>query len=374
MRLFNKKILATLAAAVTAVSVGSVFSTSASAATFLQGDVNGDGNVTSIDLVKINKYLSGLASAADANVVTRMDCDNDKAITRTDAYAITTYLIGTNTPSTVVRPVLTKPSSTGRNYCKYNLETKIETSYSIRPTEVIDNLATASLDVNNYQDTQNLNAVQLSIGSSGAVGSGFIVDDYVIATAAHCVTNKTNTSCEYVESITVNVYAADGVTLLDTANAIEVHIPSFYKTSTNGNQDAYDYALIRVDKDLSAHGVWDMGVTTAEFMETGADVTSTGFTDLGDGNGYRRYYSTGSAIPFASEENGTVDNPNRIQTEARCNGGKSGGPIYYETIANSATVKSVVGITTGKDAGDAHTWGVRMTPHVIQFYLNNSNI
>ena len=53
----------------------------------------------------------------------------------------------------------------------------------------------------------------------------------------------------------------------------------------------YDYALIYVEDDLSEYGIWNMGVLSDSFMNSSANLTTSGFAKLGGVSA--RYYDKG---------------------------------------------------------------------------------
>lgn len=79
------------------------------------------------------------------------------------------------------------------------------------------------------------NGVVKLIGESNYLGSGFIVDNHVIATAAHCVFNS-----DYESRIVEDILAfSSNNTVLAHLTPVEVHIPCQYISyKDNGNDQA----------------------------------------------------------------------------------------------------------------------------------------
>ncbi len=371
MKMSLKKILATLAAAVTAVSVGSVFSTSASAATFLQGDANGDGVINSLDAMYVNYYLLGMVSA-DGMTLARMDCDSDKVITRNDYNIIMRMNANLQTPVTITADALTTPENSQRTYRRYDVvEGKAMTDYTLSAVPSMEALAsvpTVTSDYIQYEDNENINVVSIQIPTG--YGTGFIVSDHLIATAAHCVYDT-----QFIVPTSIKIYDEDGTSVIGTATPLEIHVPVNYRLTSSSSYDYnYDYALIYVEEDLSEYGVWSMGICTNEFLTAQSVVSSSGFTNI---NGiYRRYFSTGNTIPYGLNNSTQY----RIESTAQGYPGKSGGPTYC-TVAGNSTINAAIGINSAVGYYDDINTGqavylnnisTRVTPSVARFYYNNT--
>lgn len=65
-------------------------------------------------------------------------------------------------------------------------------------------------------------------------GSGFIVDDNVIATCGHCLYDTD--SDVFYNNYTIYVYDVTGTSIVGTYYAKELHIPTKYKNSPTGDQ------------------------------------------------------------------------------------------------------------------------------------------
>ncbi len=360
MRLFNKKILATLAAAVTAVSVGSVFSTSASAATFLQGDANGDGMISMLDVMCVNYYLTGKGNA-DGLMLARMDCDNDYVITISDYNLIAKATANVVTLPTVTRDALTSPLNEDKMYVAYYPNDKQEYRYTLYAVEGLPNMSSRSTI--QTPDETNANIIRIT-NSFGLSGTGFIVDNHVIATAAHMVMDDWRR--DFYEEVNISLYNDAGTQIIDTLTAIEYHVPITYKTALGSDIRKYDYALIYVEEDLSDYGVWSLGVATDEFMNTNASVSVSGF-DYVEPYGYGRYLSTGTIM--------NCNSVYELQFNATSQNSKRGAPVYYTTSENTSSVIAINAcLEQDMLNSEIYSYGVRMTPSIIQFYLQNENI
>jgi len=192
-------------------------------------------------------------------------------------------------------------------------------------------------------------------------GSGIVVDDHVIATAAHCLYQNNN----FMKSVTINFYNEDCTQLEYSTTAKNIHIPANYASSGSSN---YDYGLIYVDDDVSDY-VANVGVMTDYFMGTSQILTSSGFTLHSPLNYYTRYYSAGSVNQFNSNY--------RFESCGYAYGGKSGGMTYFESTATPTSThtvnsKSCVGICTHRVNATGYTRGIRLTTTVLRFLYQNS--
>lgn len=170
-----------------------------------------------------------------------------------------------------------------------------------------------------------------------------------------------------------------------TAKAKTIHIPSNFVTSSNSVN--YDYALISFGDFTDTSGnIADtadykiqFGVMSNYFEEEGKkELTSVGFVYNDATNSVSRYQSTGEIISMQS----VYPNEYRYRFHMKAEGinGKSGGMTYFDSnvsederpIINNC---SVVGITTHINTTEPHeSYGVKITPTLLRFYLQNSNI
>lgn len=334
-------------------------------------------------MVYLTNYLKG-KNSPDVAVLTRMDADQNKLIDRQDYNKMVAFYIGNETPQTITTSTLISANNETRTYCKhvYSDQTPL-TTYQTYHLAAPTNSSIVSYSLSNFendvQDCVNKNVVKLScIDSNGNkvdYGTGFIVGDNIVATAGHCVYGKNENT--FVKGIEVKVYDENCTQVLDTFKALSLHVPYQFVTATNGCHDNYDYGLIVVDNaednsetQIGDYGKWSPGIMTDEFISTPSNVvTTSGFTTY---NGIdSRYYSSGTIIDHDEEANNLK--PLRFSATAISKGGKSGGPVYYESTLGNKLIRSVVGICTG--AGfSSETWGTRMTPTVARFFFNNPNL
>ena len=323
---------------------------SAATITFTQGDVNGDGRVNVNDLYAISQYLGG-EKTADSNWTTRMDADYDKVIDRTDLEMISKFCTQTLTPEkNKSTTVLTASLNEERSYMKYDIASSRISRYTLNSLDTLTNQVTATYDMKSSSvglPDNNIAVVRLN------GGSGFIIGDHLIATAAHCVFNSKG-------------FVTDNISLYDNNNVehhltfSSIHIPKDYYLMDSVALVNQDYALVTVEEDLSQYGSMYMGIATDEFIDTGNTISISGFP--GDYNNGRRFES-GIVFEYTY--------PKMIGMRNTAIGGNSGGPMYYTEEDGS---KVVIGILTrGGEKSDICV-GPHISSTLLQFYYNNDNI
>ncbi len=188
----------------------------------------------------------------------------------------------------------------------------------------------------------------------GGFGSGFVVDEHIIATAAHCVKNLAISE--------ILLFNTNGTISL-SATPVEYHYPEIYST------DYCDYALITVEEDLSDYMCFNLGVALDSFSTNNPAVSVTGFSgDLNNDNDntHTMYTGTGAIIDLNSAQ---------IFHTADTGGGNSGGPIYITESRGGHVYFTVIAIhTNGEHYGVPGNRGARISTDELQFYYNNPNI
>lgn len=206
------------------------------------------------------------------------------------------------------------------------------------------------------------------MSQTGYLGSGFVVDEHTIGTAAHCVYNRSTNSISMVESI--RLFDANGDVKMN-AYPVEVHIPKNYITSSS-NTD-YDYALISVRKDVSKYACFNLGTVLNSMNTSTTPIFVSGFPKR-VGNTYVNLTNnieyTGTGHLFFLENR-------TIFYDVDTSGGDSGGPIYMQTEMNDETYYTLIGIHTNGDDNNIHSgynYGTRITTELLHFYKSNSNV
>lgn len=208
--------------------------------------------------------------------------------------------------------------------------------------------------------------VRLSCG-----GTGFIIDEHTIATAAHCVYSWNS---HYFLDITIDIVDTDN-SVIDTLSPTYLHIPYQFTTLTNIYSPTYDYALITVEEDLSDYGMFHLAVAQDSYISNLGSVVVSGFPQESayppgySGSDYGlRFKAVGNLMNYINSFN--------IHYDADMSNGDSGGPVYVEEgkyISGTLySYKSVIGINVSQNT--SYNCGVRITDDILRFYYENSNI
>lgn len=352
----------------TLISGGATFlpasSASATTDTILLGDVTDGDGVTAIDALLVQRYLRGEVTATPRQL-TAMDVNEDGVIDNTDVSTIM-YQIVMGNFSYVTKELYTVPDNSSVTYYKHNCSSTNSTQYTQYTIQSTSNYPASTNDLSSsnlselrsvdYPDYQNIECVKVTCSS--VQGSGFVVDNHLIMTAAHCVYGNSS----FFSNVAVTFYD-ENMNPSTPISARYIHVPENFALTGNVN---YDYALIYVDEDLSDYVV-NIGVMTDYFMTTGQNLTTSGFTMY---NIMQR--CTGSITTMASYP---LEISYRFHSNGKCKSGKSGGMVYFESTSSPSSTytinyKSVVGNATHTSGED--TFGCRITTSLLRFIYQNS--
>ncbi len=393
MKIVSKR----LVAAIAAICLGSVTAPfTVEAVTYDPCDVNHDGEVDISDVIVINQHLIGAkyfrnysqldanrshtVDAADANCVLRKAVKGDYSACYIRQYG-NGYMQVVNMPAVSSANSLdySYMNTSARRYIGYSFLTNSTISpYSLTPT-----LASASMTSSGPEraiigtDDRTVahgyeNTGIVMISNSGGKGSGFIVGDHQIATAAHCVYD--NVSHQFYKNNTIRTYDRTGSPVDGGFLTIaEVHVPESYSTST---EFYYDYALITVKEDLSDYVHFEIGnaynMTNSEVGTIPIHVTGRpGPIQIGD----KKY----NDFDLLYTHNGSVygsDNTQMLRYSIDTTSGQSGSPVYTITreLYNNQFHYIYTALAVHTRAYNSYAnQGVLMTQYQLQFYKNNPN-
>ena len=269
-----KKLISALAAVVaTCVAATSLVANAALI------DPSGNDGITASDSLYIQQFLAGMIPSYNLNSV---DVDMNGIVSKMDSDKILSYLTNRDNPLLPDAPAnydtTTISTIESRSYRKHNYSSVVATSYS-RYTINQSSFNTASADSdcmpftiigdnNMVRDTDSAVVRLCNVG-----GTGFIIGDHIIATAAHCVYDKKTKTFKdnNIEIVDENN------NVIDSFHAASVHIPEDYVLDRSYN--LYDYALLYVPSvDLSDYGMFSLGVAKDEFVtDSRKQVVISGF-------------------------------------------------------------------------------------------------
>lgn len=221
---------------------------------------------------------------------------------------------------------------------------------------------------NNMSRDYNTAVVRLSVG-----GTGFIISDHVIVTAAHCLYNCKE---DQFINVTIDIVGDDNRTIKNISPHY-AHVTKKFADLSNEYDEQYDYGLIYVDEDLSDYGEFGMGICLDSYIENSGKVIVSGFpVEYPDG------YVGGYGLRFKSEGNITGSNNNgiNIKYDADMTNGDSGGPVYvnesYIDIEKEIfyDYNTVIAINVAQNKNKKINYGVRVNFDILYFCYRNANL
>lgn len=210
------------------------------------------------------------------------------------------------------------------------------------------------------------------------IGTGFVIDDHTIATAAHCVYEQ-HYICG-IELSEILLFDVNGNVTLH-ATPVEEHIPLGYINANplySERSATQDYALITVEEDLSDYICFSLGVPLDSVKDNNTVVSVTGFPYEIDGvdepvNTYSRHEMyTGSGIIVDAP----TDHLDQLYYSNDTSSGNSGSPVYVTESRGGRTYYTVIAINVGYTNLPLYQYniGMRMTTDLINFYNANDNL
>lgn len=367
------------------------------AAAYDDCDVNHDGFVDVSDAVATARYLAGdhyisSYNRFDTNISLTVDAsDVEKILAKIVQNTYSAQYWSKNGNCGVSFPTVSgftaepdASSNSSRTYQRFVYSNGNKYQYTLTPSAANFNAVPSNpipREVIGTDDripstgTENTGIVILE-----NVGTGFIVGDHVIATAAHCVYNKYENQQSYFKTaLTIHPYNSNGTVNTNiTFTPVEAHMPIEYGTCPMSDNYLHDYALITVSEDLSNYFHFSLGTTYNMSATVFADVplyvlgprmTGSQINDL--------YYSQGNIVSYSDT---TADR--LIYYNCDTKGGDSGAPVYTitkATIGNQTFYYyTVIAIHVRNDSygiGATHLWnaGNRITKYHLQFFDESTN-
>lgn len=356
---------------------------SAVSSNYLKGDVNGDGMVSLSDLAYLRNYMSGRKTTYNNNMTQRLDVNRDCIISNLDVDELSRIIVNNTQPETLYYSnntvMFDVPISSDKYYQKFNAQngvTSIDDVYCLEAADLIPNSSLPARVVvgpdTRFEDFDNSGIVKLDYrkGTDTFIGTGFVVDTHIILTAAHCMYSTSND--EKAKDLTYTLYKKNqntGIVTSETHSAVYYHVPRRYIDFNNGDTDenlyaTYDYALIKVNEDLSAY-MLDLGVSRT-VLKNAADRSHTDESI--------RIYVSG----FNPEQNNMVTGYGYFSNNKILNGilnystdtvvGESGSPVYVYNEDGSMTV---IGIHSRSASSQNFNIGKRIDVDLLNFIFNN---
>ena len=260
--------------------------------------------------------------------------------------------------------VNTKATNTGRTYQVFDVESSYYLyTYALNPLDSVVNTRSVIGTDDRFEDWSKNGVVKL-ISTTGGIGSGFVVDDHVIATAAHCVYDYESGVQEASRILLFNGEDSEPV----EATPVEVHVPNDFINANimpgDDYQNVSDYALITVKEDLSDYACFNLGAVLDSFDKNNTNISVTGFPGIVNENDvvntstiHNMYTGNGKITSLASE---------KLYHNADTSGGNSGGPLYITETRSDKTYYTVIGIHVASDNS-----ATRITTDQLHFYCNN---
>ena len=373
-----KKRLASFAVA-GIMAVMSCVSLASSAATHLKYDADGNGEVGLADAVYVQQYLGG---AFEPENLDRCDVDRNGVVSAMDVNKIQRYCLGMIYDNYLVDDNVNNAHTVNSDatYRVYKAQTRIPLpDYKLPKLNSSNNSKSVIGEEDRVIDWTKSGVVKL-MDDHNYLGTGFVVGDHVIATAAHCLYDYTGAMPNRVTEILL--FDSNGKKVM-SATPVESHIPEAFINEVDKERDYVnesDYALITVKEDLRAYKNFSLGVPLKSFDDSHSVVTVTGFPATVEKNGKEEKVNNHITHMMYSG-NGPIYNGDDklIRYTADTSGGNSGGPVYITESYNENTYYTVVGINVAHPKESSvdykkYNIGTRMTTDLIHFYNNNPNI
>lgn len=388
MNKFRNIIIATL----TFLSVASTNVININATSYIRGDIDGDGSVTLIDLATMAQFLNGSVSA-DGTTAERLDVNRDYIINAYDKSIISSILLGDEQIRSITSwNTSNLPNSESRSYREYYPNGTFSGAYILPAVSDISGISIPSRGILGDDDNRTPeNSLRGVIRIEKSVnlddddednddpnwGTGFVVDDHTILTAAHVLWEDGQTD-SIIENLNFVIYDDFNTPSNETITPVKYHIPynhiSNIQTHIKADDFDDDYALVTVEEDLSEYVNFDLGIMR-NGIENYKSLYVTGFGGKG-GDSSDRENVNEDLINVKSTGQGTiildpVSPINMIYYNVDTVGGMSGAPLY---VYNPDGTRTVIGIHTHRNPGDEHIYNAatRIDTNILNFIFNNN--
>lgn len=288
----------------------------------------------------------------------------------------------------------------GTEYVKYTYGTAVTSTYTLSEIPVRNyDTSLSAYAMRNYVENRPLATDYDGVVEVNGVGTGFIIGDNLVMTAAHCVYSKEG---YFSENCIIKIPNSNPYTsTAKTASAISVHVPKIYvdKVSDNiddvyqGTQDQ-DYAILVIDLNdltenvvidgeeqeiqhtLTEYGCFLLGMTTDDFVSRQLPIHCMGYYSNTVRISHINYDAQEPIKMGSLSYDFVLDAYNKT----------SGGPIYTESVFGVAgasgqfefnTYRTAISIVSGTQPNDQNqtvTSGARIRPEIMQFAYGNDRL
>ena len=216
-----------------------------------------------------------------------------------------------------------------------------------------------------YKTKYTLNPVDTlsSTNARAVIGDDTRVVDFSKSGVVKINFTASNSGSKVTE---INFFNSDGTPGLSITDAVEVHVPTLYVNGSYSDYNPYDYALIKVNQDLSDYAIFNLGIMNDNFINKQTAVSVTGFPKKVNNQEVHNVMYTGTGFIRQSDDN-------ELYYDIDTFGGNSGGPIYITSTFQGKAYYTVIGIHAYGDA-NSYNGGARITTNLLQFYKNNPYI
>ena len=199
----------------------------------------------------------------------------------------------------------------------------------------------------------------LTVNNGAMAGTGFLIGDDLVLTAAHCLMSDSGKlKIDDLSTVGFSAGVYDGAELISSKSKIDgVFIPNKFSQNGKGNYK-YDYAVIKLRDSIGKYpsiGYYDIGIPTS--ASVGRSVTIKGYGGIASNPNYKNpLYSNGVLVSITAE-----DNNDRIETTCTTASGMSGGPVIDNTN------NTVIGIHSSNNG--THTLDTKIIGSIYRFTM-----
>ena len=254
-------------------------------------------------------------------------------------------------------------SGTASNLAIDNNEEDLQEYFNAQ--EQFDNfISTCSIAAGNDNGLHVMTETDNKIGwvtSDGSLGTGFLIGNDLVLTAAHCLQN--HITGKYVDFSTVEFSAGvyGGAELVSSkARANGIFVPSKFKESGKDTNWKYDYAIIKLDKSIGKYpsiGYYDIGIPTSTIVGKSITAKGYGYDENINPNSEYPLYSNGIISSITAE-----NNKDRVSFTAYTSPGMSGGPVI-----DNADNTAIAIVSTG--TGTNLSYGTKIIGSIYRFTM-----